>query len=111
MRPRSCSVAPPRSSPSATSSRRWRAASRRWLPPSSPDRPSPRTFTEQASVLEALALMLRRGHRALVVVDPAGRAVGLLTLAAAAAALLGRTDVPSWLPALRMALHLEITLD
>jgi len=55
--------------------------------------------------------MLRRGHRALVVVDPAGRAVGLLTLAAAAAALLGRTDVPSWLPALRMALHLEITLD
>lgn len=71
----------------------------------------PPTIVDQASVLEALAIMLRGGHHALVVIDDERRAVGLLTLATAAAALLGGTDVPSWLPALRMALHLEITLE
>lgn len=63
------------------------------------------------TLLETLARMLHEGEGALVVLDGDGRPRGVVSLAAVAARLLASSDVPAWLPALRLALHLEITLD
>lgn len=68
----------------------------------------PITIDGDASVLDALALMLRSGVRNLPVIGRAGDVIGILTLrevmrAAAAAA----GSVP-WVSALRMALHIEL---
>ncbi|MFN8035602.1 MAG: CBS domain-containing protein [Acidimicrobiia bacterium] len=69
--------------------------------------PEPLTIDAATPVLEAVDLMVRHGVRHLVVADRARRVTGILAVQAAAAALLGSTEVPPWLPALRLALRVE----
>lgn len=61
-------------------------------------------------VLEALVTMLRAGLPALVVID-AARPLGIITLAQATAVVVHTAEIPSWLPALRTALHLEVRIE
>jgi signal-transduction protein with cAMP-binding, CBS, and nucleotidyltransferase domain len=65
------------------------------------------TVPDTTSVVTALAAMLHAGVRHVVVIDPAGVPCAVLPLAAAAAAVLGETDIPSWLTALRIVLRVE----
>jgi signal-transduction protein with cAMP-binding, CBS, and nucleotidyltransferase domain len=59
------------------------------------------------SVVGALAEMLQSGLRHLVIVDPCGVPSAVLTLGAAAAAVLEASAVPTWLSALRIVLRVE----
>lgn len=70
--------------------------------------PDPIAIARDASVLEAVELMLRHGLRALVVVDRRARPVGMLTLVCAVEALLAIEEVPAWLSGLRVALRVEM---
>ncbi|HEX6312170.1 MAG TPA: CBS domain-containing protein [Acidimicrobiia bacterium] len=60
-----------------------------------------------ASALEALGTMLRLGVRHLVVTDAGGKPCGVVSLRAAAKAVFGSVEAPSWLAGLRVALRSE----
>jgi signal-transduction protein with cAMP-binding, CBS, and nucleotidyltransferase domain len=62
-------------------------------------------FPEQGPVVGALAEMLRRGLRHLIVVGTDGLPCAVLPLSAAAAVVLDASEVPSWVSALRVVLR------
>lgn len=70
--------------------------------------PDPIAVSSDATVLEAVEVMLRHGLRAVVVVDERLRPGGMLTLVQAVAALLALSEVPPWLSGLRVALRVEM---
>jgi len=69
--------------------------------------PDPIAIDIDATVLEAVEVMLRHGLRAVIVVDRA-RPQGMLTLVHAVEALLSPAEVPAWLSGLRIALRVEM---
>ena len=73
-------------------------------PAGAPDACEPCCVPPEAELPAVVFTMLRHGVPAVVVVDDAGHPVGFLTLAVAVAALL---ESPSWIGALRLALHIE----
>ena len=58
--------------------------------------------------IDALRILLEHEVRNLVVVDEYAEPLGVLTLTAAAAAVLGDTRLPTWLHGLRLALRVEM---
>jgi CBS domain-containing protein len=73
--------------------------------------PAPRTVGTDATVLEAIDVMVRARHRTLLVIDTAGRPRGFVTLLDAAASLLEHIEVPGWLGGLRFALRVEFPTE
>jgi len=71
----------------------------------------PFVVLDSCPVLEALRVMLEHSVRNLVVVRDDGRALGVLSLAEAAGAVLADARLPSWLHGLRLALRVEVTDD
>jgi len=69
-----------------------------------------RHIPAHAPALEALTTMLHQGCPALVVVE-GGRPLGMVTLAQAARVVVNEAETPTWLPALRTALHLEVRIE
>jgi signal-transduction protein with cAMP-binding, CBS, and nucleotidyltransferase domain len=64
----------------------------------------PLAIRSSASALDALAAMMRHSVRHLVVVDDDAEPIGVVGLAAIVDVVLGDTDVPHWVSALRLAL-------
>jgi signal-transduction protein with cAMP-binding, CBS, and nucleotidyltransferase domain len=64
-------------------------------------------FPEEGPVVGALAEMLRRGLRHMIVVATDGLPCAVLPLSAAAAFVLDASQVPSWVSALRVVLRVE----
>lgn len=71
----------------------------------------PFVVLDTCPVLEALRVMVERSVRNLVVVQDDGRALGVLSLVEAAAAVLSDARLPAWLHGLRLALRVEVTED
>ncbi|MCZ7528697.1 MAG: CBS domain-containing protein [Acidimicrobiia bacterium] len=69
--------------------------------------PSPLTVTPSTPVVEAVETMLRHGVRHLVVGEVGGRTLAVMSLRQSVAGLLSSIEVPGWLSALRLALHVE----
>jgi len=69
--------------------------------------PEPVRIDRATPLVEAMHAMVRNGVRHLVVVDDADRITGILSVRAAANALLPTAELPPWLPALRLALRVE----
>ena len=71
--------------------------------------PDPLLVLESCPAVDALAVMLERGVRHLVVVAANPQVPPrLLTLSQASAAVFGSAGVPQWLSGLRLALHVEM---
>lgn len=68
----------------------------------------PFVVLDSCPVLEALRVMLEHAVRNLVVVRDDGRALGVLSVTEAAAAVLSDARLPSWLHGLRLALRVEV---
>jgi CBS domain-containing protein len=68
----------------------------------------PFVVLDSCPVLEALRVMLEHSVRNLVVVRDDGTALGVLSLAEAAGAVLADARLPSWLHGLRLALRVEV---
>jgi CBS domain-containing protein len=65
----------------------------------------PLTIRTTDTALDALAAMVRNEVHHLVVVDDAGRPVGMISLGVMAEVILGDSSVPHWLTAFRLALR------
>ena len=69
----------------------------------------PFVVLDRCPVLEVLRVMLEHAVGNLVVVRDDGRALGMLSLTEAAAAVLADARLPSWLHGLRLALRVEVS--